>query len=210
MKINIPFYLSPDETHCFQACLKTVLKYFEPDKDYSWKQLDKISAKKKDKWTWPTASIINLVKKKYDILVLEDWNYQAFVDRGEKYLIRKYGAEAATEQIENSDIAHERRLMKEFIKTDFFECRIPTISDIKTLMKRGYLVICNLNSRTLENQTGYKGHFIVVTGFSRQNLFLHDPYSPQYHHRIVSSKFFNTAWAYPTDDVKNIIAIKKK
>lgn len=41
---NVPFYSNtPDDTHCFQAVLKMVLKYFQPEKYYSFEQLDKLS-----------------------------------------------------------------------------------------------------------------------------------------------------------------------
>ena len=51
----VPFYTNTsDDTHCYQAGLKMILKYFIPDKDFSWEELDKFTAKVEDLWTWPT------------------------------------------------------------------------------------------------------------------------------------------------------------
>lgn len=50
---NIPFYSNTsDDTHCLQACLKMLLKYFYPNEEYSWEELDKLTGKKEGMWTW--------------------------------------------------------------------------------------------------------------------------------------------------------------
>ncbi len=44
---NVPFFANPDDTHCFQACIKMMFAYFEPEKEFSFDYLDKLSGKKK-------------------------------------------------------------------------------------------------------------------------------------------------------------------
>ena len=125
MKLSVPFYANPDGVHCLQACLKMVLKYFDPDKDYTWKELDKISAKKENKWTWPTATLLFLIKNGYQVEVVEDYDYQKFVEMGTAYQIEKYGKKVANEQIKNSDINQERLFMKEFLNIGKWQQRVP-------------------------------------------------------------------------------------
>jgi len=43
---KIPFYPNPDNTHCFQAVIKMILKYYFPKEEYSWKELEKLTGKK--------------------------------------------------------------------------------------------------------------------------------------------------------------------
>ncbi len=44
--LNIPYYKNPDENNCYQAALKIVLKHFLPLKEFSWEELDQLTAKK--------------------------------------------------------------------------------------------------------------------------------------------------------------------
>jgi len=112
-------------------------------------------------------------------------------------------------QIENSDIEQEREIAKKFIEKILVKKVIPTIDDLKNLLLQGYLVICHVNSRKLNNKPGYAGHAVVVKGFDDKHFFLHDPSftSP---HRSVEFSLFEEAWAYPNDKIKNIIALKLK
>ena len=78
--LKVPFYgNTKDNLHCFEACIKMVLKYFEPNKSFSWKELDKLSGKKKGMGSWPTTMLINLYKRGYTIEMWEKWDYLAFV-----------------------------------------------------------------------------------------------------------------------------------
>ena len=45
MEKEIPYFKQPDNTHCFQACLKMILKYFFPEKEFTYEELDEISDK---------------------------------------------------------------------------------------------------------------------------------------------------------------------
>lgn len=209
MILEVPFYSNLDDTHCLQAVMKMILKYFEPEKDYSWVELDKLSAHRKGKWAWPTAMMINFHRKGYKVILREDWNFQRFVDRGEDFLIEKYGEDVAKEQISNSDIFQERRLAKKFLETGILDRKIPESGDITEFLKEGYLVVCNVNSKLLNNQAGYEGHFVLVTGFDNLGFTLNGPYSPEFKNRHVAFDKLEQSWAYPSPDVKNIIAIKK-
>lgn len=209
VKLDVPFYPNtPDDTHCFQAALKSILKYFLPDREFTWEGLDKLSAKKEGLWTWPMSALLNLKKMGFDVVNMEDWDYKAFTQKGGEYLVEKYGKEIAEKQIKNSDTAQERKFAKEFVKVFGEQKSLPKVEDIKRLLKRGYLVICNLNSLTLAGKRGYVGHFVVVIGFGDSNLYLHDPGLPPKENRKVSNKRFMKAWAYPNGSVKNLTAFK--
>lgn len=213
MKIDkdIPFYANTsDNTHCFQAALKMVMKYFWPDKDYSWKELEEITAQVEGLWTWPMAGLLWLQERGVEVKIIEIFDYKKFAQFGGQYLIDEYGEEVGRAQIEHGDIEQERGLAKEFIKKMAIKKSIPTIDDLKNLLTQEYLVICNVNSRRLNNKEGYSGHFIVVKGFDDKYLFLHDPGLPPFKNRLVDFNLFENAWAYPNYKAKNIIALKLK
>ena len=185
-----------------------VMKYFWPEKDYSWEELDKITAKVESLWTWPTAGLLWLKTQGMEVKNIEVFDYETFVREGGKYLIDECGEEVGKAQIERSDIEQERRLAKEFIgKIEVLE-KIPSIRDIKMLLEEGFVVICNINAYALDNDRGYAAHFVVVKGFDDENLFLHDPGLPPLENRKVDFDTFERGWSYPDEKSKNVMAFR--
>lgn len=206
---RIPFYPNtPDDTHCYQAALKMVLKYFLPDKEYSWDKLEKLTAKVEGLWTWPTQGLINLHKMGFNVVDIEDFDIYEFIKEGDKYLIKKYGEEVGSAQIKHGDIEQEKRIYKEYLQLNLHQQRLPDIDDIEKLLEGGYLVICNVNSHLLNDETGYAGHFAVIYDYDGKCFFLHDPGLPPLEARKVTYEDFTKAWEYPDKTAKNIQAFK--
>ena len=209
MKLDVPFFANtPDNTHCFQAALRMVLKNFLPDRDYSWEKLDKMTAKKENQWTWPLSGILELQSLGFEVVNIEKFDYDRFINKGNDYLYDTFDKEVAQAQIEHSDIDQEQELSKAFINRINTERRAPTIEGIVNLTEQGYLVICNLNARKLHQQDGYAGHFAVITGYQQDHLILHDPGLPPHKNLTVSKEVFEQAWCYPNEYAKNIIAFR--
>ncbi|MFZ2193045.1 MAG: hypothetical protein WAV31_02275 [Candidatus Moraniibacteriota bacterium] len=209
---EIPFFSNTaDDKHCFQASLKMIMKYFWPSEDYSWKELEKITAKIPRLWTWQMAGLIWLQEKGVEVKNIEMFDYEKFIQLGGKYLIEEYGEEVGKRQIENSDIEQEKKLSKKFIEIINTERRIPNIDDIKQLLLDDYLIITNINSRILNNRYGYTGHSVVLKGFSGEEFIINDPGgAPGIENRKVDFELFEKAWGYPNEKAKNIMAFKLK
>ncbi|MCK4553482.1 C39 family peptidase [Candidatus Parcubacteria bacterium] len=211
VKINkdIPFYSNPDNTHCYQACFKIVMKYFFPNEDYSFKELDEITAKIKGLWTWPMAGLIWLAERGVKIKVIELFSYKKFIRFGGQYLINEFGEEVGKSQIKHSNIEQEKKFAKNFISIIDIKKKIPVINNIKSLLVQNYIIIVNVNAKKLNNRDGYAGHFIVIKGFDDKNFYVNDP-SSQHKNLLVKFNLFEKAWAYPNEKAKNIIALKLK
>lgn len=202
------FENTPDDTHCFQASLKMILKYFLPEKDYSFEELDQITSKKEGLWTWPLAGVVWIQNSGFTVKNIECFDYNKFIEVGGPYITEKYGSEIGEAQIKNSDIEQERILAKIFLEKVETEIRIPKKEDIINLINDGYVVTINLNAKMLNNQEGYAGHSVVMTGFDSSNFRFHDPGVPGIENRWVSFDIFEKAWAYPNEEAKNILAFK--
>jgi len=208
---QVPFFPnSTDDTHCFQASLKMVLKYFIPDKDFDFAELDKVTAKVEGKGTWPMAGCLWLKKQNFEITIIEIFDYLRFSTEKEKYLLEFYDPETAKYQIENSDLEQETKLAVEFEKAISVQKRLPTIDDIKELLIEGFVVICLVNSKKLNGKDGYIGHFVVINGFNKESFYLHDPGLPSIINREVPIKIFSQAWFSPNSNAANIMAFKLK
>lgn len=209
VRYKVPFYSNTsDNTHCFQASIKSVLKYFSPEKEFTFAELDKISGKEPDLWTWPQSAKINLIKMGFEIKEIENWDIDEFINTGEKYLIKRYGKEVAGEQVSHSNIKLARSDYKKYKTYKVLEKRIPKIVDIEKFLDARYLVCCNLNSKALNNLKGYSGHFVVIIGYERGYIYMHDPGLPPHENRKVSFNQFLKAWAYPDEASQNITAFK--
>lgn len=208
---SVPFYSNTiDDTHCWQAAIKMVLKYFEPAKEFNWEELDVLTDKKPNLWSWPSAGLLHLSNIGYEIKIIEAFDYKRFSQEGSKYIYSEFGNEVGRSQEEHADIQQGMSLAGNLIKKGLCTNQIPQIKDILNFLDNGYIVICNINSAKLNNKDGYVGHFVVVKGYKDTQIILHDPGLPPLENRLIDFNSFQLAWAFPNDTAKNIKAVKLK
>ena len=211
MRKDIPFYQNTsDNTHCFQASLRMILKHFLPEREFSWKDLEQMTEKKQDLWTWQLAGILWMQANGFEVRNKEIFDYEEFIQHGEKYLLEEFGKEVGNAQIKYSDIDQERHLSEIFVRLVQTEKSVPTTRDIKELLQKGFLMIINLNSNILNKKSGYDGHSVVITSIEDSFIFLHDPGLPPKPNRKVALNAFEKAWAYPNEKAKSLIAFRLK
>jgi hypothetical protein len=186
-----------------------VLKHYWPNKEYSWEELERITAKVEGLWTWPTAGMLWLQDNGFEVHDVEAFDYTTFVEKGENYLIELFGKAVAREQISHSDINQEIEYAKQIVKKGLCESRIPNLTELKKQLDEKYLLICNVNSRALNHKDGYAGHFVLLTGYTDFGFIMHDPGPPGVKNREVKFADFEYAWAYPNENAQNYIAIKR-
>jgi len=204
----MPYFKQPDNTHCFQACLKMILKYFFPEKDFTFEELDKISDKSKDKWTWVCAALLELKKMGLKVKCYSIFDYDDFVKNGTDYIHRAYDKEAAEKNIEMSDIESEIENANKMLDENIFELRDSTFEEVEKWFKGNYVIILTVNSRQINNESGYAGHFVILTGFDKNNVYIHDPSIKNgAASRKVDKDLFIKAWCERTK--KNVVLIKK-
>lgn len=207
--LEIPFFPNTsDNTHCFQAGVKMILKYFKPESNFSWPKLDRLTAKKKGLWTWPIAAMIWFSKNGFEVKDIEVFDYEKFAKQGEKYLIEFYGPEVARVQVKHSFLPQETKLASKLSDSVVVENRLPEIRDIKSLLDDGFAVFANVNSQKLVKKPGYSGHFVVIKGYNKTKLIVHDPGLPGRPNLEVEEKLFTKAWAFPNSKAKNLTAVR--
>jgi len=209
MEKEMPYFKQPDNTHCFQACLKMILKYFFPEKDFTYEELDKISDKPKDKWTWRCNALVELKKMGLNIKTYSSFDYNDFIKNGADYIRKRYDKEVAEKMIGMSDIESEIENTEKMLKENIFELKELLFEDAENFFKKNYVIILLVNSRIINNKSGYSGHFVILTGFDKDSIFIHDPSiengSPN---RKVKKDLFVKAWKYPEKE-NDVILIKK-
>lgn len=207
---KVPFYANtPDDTHCYQASLKMVIEYFEPERMLDWHELDTITNKPDGQWTWPMAGMTWLAKNGYRVTNIENFDYQQFIDNPIAYMTTLWGSDVVTEQEAHSDTPLAQKDAQEFIKHIATEQRSPAIAEIGEYLRNNHLVMCMVNAHILNDRPGYVGHSVVVIGEEGDNFIIHDPGLPAQKHRIVSKELFEKAWSDPNDTARNLCAVTR-
>jgi hypothetical protein len=205
---DVPFFANPDATHCYQAALKMVLRRFRPQLDPSWAALDLITGKVDGFGTWPFAGLMWLQEQRLDVTNVEVMDNRRFAREGRAYIAEIAGREFAESLDRGLDLSRVQADAAAFVAKVRCEVRVPTIDDIRPAVTAGGLVVCNVNSRTLNGQEGHTGHFVVVKGFDEHGLIVHDPGPPGEANRKVRLELFEKAWAYPNAAVKWLVVVR--
>ncbi len=209
MILPVPFYANTeDNTHCFQAVLCMVLRYFEPSSEFCFDDLDQISGKEFGKWTWPMCGLQWLHDRGYEVKSVEIFNYVEFAEQGVEYIKKLYGPEVAHVQEIHSSFEKEQLRARSFATSGLWENRLPTIADVRRFVDEGYLQMINVNAQTLDEIEGYSGHTVLVVGYDDQQVILHDPGLPSRPFRRVATRLFERAWAYPDTLACNTVLIR--
>lgn len=188
-----------------------ILKYFLPDRDFSWEELEKMSAKVPGKATWPAQMLLNLETMNFDVTIIESFDAKKFIKEGAEYLREEFGADVAEWQVSHSDIPQEQHLYQKMLDSGVhYEFRPPTLADIKHYLTEGYLVKVSLNSKHLNHKPGYVGHSVVVYDIDDEHIVFHDPGLPAQEARVETLEHFESAWASPNEKAKELIAVKYK
>ncbi len=206
--MDVPFYENPDDTHCFQAVFRMILKYYFPGKDYDWRDLERITDKDDEMWTSPSAGIIWLHRRGFEIRNVGMFDYKEFAERGGEYLVELSGKEVADEQIAHCNIVQDMKHAKQMVKANLAETRSPELSELKKLLDQKYLIVCNVNSKAINKKEGYAGHFVLLTGHTASGFILHDPGPPGVKNRHVAFSEFEKAWAYPDKKARSYLAAR--
>ena len=206
----LPFYGNPDNTHCFQASLRMLLKHWYPNEEYSWEDLVDLSGKKPGMWTWPMRGLVALHNRGIEVINWRDFDYSAFVKRGSDYLFEVFGPDKARIQIEKCDVEYEQQNAKDMLSVVETRRGSPDVSDIANLINQGYLVICNVNLKCLNGNPGYSGHFVVIFEVDSEAIRMHDSGPPHQPNRKVSIEDFRKAWEYPDESQRNLMAFRPR
>lgn len=206
--LSVPFFANPDDTHCYQAVIRMILKRFLPDRDFTWADLDRVTGKQEGRWTWPLYSMLQLKDMGFEIINMEYFDYHRFAREGSRYLLEMYGEEVGTAQIQHSNIPYEMKNAELFMRRFRFRPSVPDLNDLRELLRDGYLLVCNVNICALNGEDGYSGHFVLVYGVDESGIVFHDPGPPPGKSRKVPRDLFAGAWAYPTETEKNLMAFR--
>lgn len=135
----------------------------------------------------------------FKVVIIDHFDYERFVRDRKEYLVELYGREIAEEQIKNSDMPSAIEEIQKLLSNEIPIESKPSLELLKTYLDQGYLMICNVNSATLNSQAGYFGHFVVVYHIDESHVHQHDTGLPPQQSRVVNHDLFMNAWESTMD-----------
>jgi hypothetical protein len=209
-KKQIPFFSNTkDATHCVQAAFRSMLKYFLPDREFSWAELDELSKKEEGKGTWWFPLLLEIQKFGLEIIDVSPFDLGRYYEEGEEYLIATQPPEVVGFMLHKSNLTKVKQYIPKFLEAVDFQNRTATLEELKKLVSSGWLVGVDLNSRTLNKKEGYSSHMVTVFGCKDGYVIFHDPGLPPCPRRVVSEKLFLQAWEYTGKENKSLVALRK-
>ncbi len=110
-----------------------------------------------------------------------------------------------------SDLKAEQKRAGVLINNNYIKLkkRAASINDIRTLFKRGYILMVQVNPFVLDGINKYGSHLVLVTDISERYVIFHDPGLPPHPNRKVPVSKFLESMEYPTKGSATIIATKR-
>ena len=209
MKKDVPFVPNtPDDLHCVQSAYMMIAKYFQPSFSISMDEWSKLTGFEEGKGTWANTALLWFKENGYKVRHLSLFDYKAFVENPEVYILNLAGKEVGQWQIEHTNIPAEVERVKRLLEAGIIEQREPTFQDIKQGLDGGWLVRVMINWKKLAGKPGFLGHAVTIIGYEADSVIFHDPGAPPAEGRKVPFKEFEAAWADPNPSAKEFDAIK--
>jgi len=172
-----PYYENFDETHCFQCGLRGALEYFNPQKMWTWEELEELSGKKPGMGTWMFKTAADLPGLGYEVVLITDIDLIRLADEKEKYIIEFFGKEGAEFSLQYSDMEFEEANIRKAIanKSSFtFKHRSFTADDIRELLQQGFMVMPTFSSDVLYGNSGPIDHSVLIYAQDGDEVIFHE------------------------------------
>jgi hypothetical protein len=144
-----------------------------------------------------------------EVVDVSPFDLEEYYKKGETYLRSTNRDEIANWILQKSNLLEVKEYIPEFLRKVDFQNRTTSLDELRELVKDGWLVGIDLNSRTLNQKEGYSSHMVVIFDYNGGIFTLHDPGLPPHADRKVGEKLLLKAWEYAGPENKSLIAVRK-
>jgi len=205
---EMPFFKQIDSGNCLQTNLKIALKYYYPEREYSFEQLDLETGRTQGKWTWTSQAMELLLDEGLDAYYYSTTPYLDILGGGEGFIIGYYGEDDGKVMIQHTDFDALYSSIRSLNDTARYNDEKLDFSAVENEFSNGRMVIMLIDRNVLTNpELSYAGHFVTITGINSTHVTFHD--TGGIPNRAVEKSRFTDAWNAPGTD-NDVIIIKGK
>jgi hypothetical protein len=166
---DVPYYRQGQDSNCYQACLLMILKNFFPEENYTLRQMDKLTGRKPNHWTFEAQLVPPLLDKGLDVRLFATTDYEKI---SAEYVSRKYGQHVDT----LIDYDSVRRAAARLNPAVHSRKRLEW-NDVEELFRKDWLTMLCVDENALwTGKPGrFQGHALMLVGISGETVFIHDP-----------------------------------
>ncbi len=199
--LDVPFYpnigrstYAPYGAYCQQVCFKMILGAMLPgvERNLTLPDLEAITGKSEG-GTFPTHYLMWFADSGFEVKQRASFDWLAFRDKGINYYRELFGEQHAAFNA-RSDLAHEQRVVDDFLSVVPVVAERPTVADIRQLLREGWYLRAGVDAGILDAQKdGYFGHSVVPIGYDGDDIIFHDPGFPPQEARHENAELFQAA-----------------
>jgi len=173
--MDIPFYRQSDSGNCMQTQIKMALKYYFPEKDFSFEELDRLTGRTPGKWTWTSQLLPVLLDNGLDAYYYSSSSYDGIKEGGKEYILEYYGKEDGQIMIDHTNFDSLYASIEKLEENEKFVNEKLDFSYIEKEFKKGHVIILVIDKNVLlGNNRPYSGHGITLTKINETHVSLHD------------------------------------
>lgn len=183
---HIPFYPNTeDNMQCMVSIYRVLFEYYL-QKKYDQAEMAAYVGYKEGRAAWSITPLVKMARLGFDIRMIEPFDYQEYLHKGESYLDEFYTSEEKAWNLDHTNILDIQQQIPAFLRTVSFEQRPATLEDIDSMLAEDRLVFVIVNSRALNGKNGYAAHALLILQGDAKNYIVHDPGPPATPYRQVS------------------------
>lgn len=192
--LEIPFY----ENHgyrCAETTVKSVLKYYFPERDYSLIEIASLLNRRDGKLVYMTQLANALINLGLEIDYYSSYGLGKYLREDPKTRMKEIYGENAEKIIKHTDFSALEKCIKRLNKYKGYKRGSLTFSDIKNAFSDSNLIICLLNYDIfVERENNYNGHYVIITNIDEENIWYHEvgPKNAQPNKKIEKRRFINS------------------
>lgn len=186
--------------------MQVVVKHFL-GRDLSLAELDKLTGRSPQEWTWTTQCVSVLHQMGLQVRYYTTAPLEPFLE-GPPFLYRHFGQEIAAKMLQFSNWPVTEASIRRCLQLGLSSLAPVTFQDVESGMARGYVPMIMLDQNVLESVPGsYNGHFVVLTGYDDHHVYYHEsgPANMQ-PHRCVPKQRIVDSWLAPGTD-KDLVMV---
>lgn len=198
MKIKVPFYASKKDTDCGPMVLKMALAYL--GEEHSFEELSKLELQIDTGLVWSLgiARAAKMLGFPTKIISKTNFSHDEDIEFYKKFKGDK-------------GMLILNKLKKEIKKLKIIvEEKDLSLNDLLSFVSKDSIPIVLVSWNVLKNKEGFQGHYLILTGYNKKNIYVHNPgiekaaaYMP------IEKELFKKMWEHKGTDKDTIIIYKK-